>query len=216
MSRPAAPVALVALALAVTPLAAKAQDVSTPFAGGYFGGTVGVPQTDLDIQDGIDVNGDGVIDADDATTAAVIEGLDFDGLSYGGQVGYNFRIGNFVAGPELALTGVTQEAEDPTGSLVGSTAVSLEIDYIARASLRGGYAWDRNLFYGSVGAAYVSGGAATEFSETGSAYGLGYERMVSDRAAIGVQVMQHDFDDIDGAGFDIKLRTFEARYNYRF
>ncbi len=91
----------------------------------------------------------------------------FGGLG-GGQIGYNYQINRWVLGVEGdvgaanlhgARTCGTSNGLDATGQLVGFNPAYLncqnEVNWMATAAARVGYAWDRTLFYVKAGGAWA-------------------------------------------------------------
>ena len=103
----------------------------------------------------------------------------------GVQLGYNYQIGAFVLGVEgeYSWSGIKQDTPDPLG--LGGGNSSFKNDYFATAAARFGYAWDRTLVYGKVGAAWtrdkfditdgVGGFGNGTFDRTGFLLGAGVE-----------------------------------------
>ncbi|MDO9412376.1 MAG: porin family protein [Pseudolabrys sp.] len=99
----------------------------------------------------------------------------------GGQIGYNYQINQFVIGAEIDAAWADVKREEPF--LAGS--VRLKNDYFITATARIGYAFDRTLVYGKIGAAWTRdkwdasdglGGTATASNNrTGWAFGAGVE-----------------------------------------
>lgn len=84
------------------------------------------------------------------------------GIDGGGHIGYNYQIGQFVAGVEGDVNGSSYNGSSTFGALTYNTTDAVD------ASVRGrlGVAWDRALIYGTGGAAfgnfrnqYATGGA---------------------------------------------------------
>ncbi|MBM2576881.1 hypothetical protein JQC91_11275 [Jannaschia sp. Os4] len=145
-----------------------------------------------------------------------IEAFDPSGLTYGFHAGYDVQRGSFVVGGEVAAFGGSLDDED--AEAFGGTTdeiAQFRLDYVARAMMRGGVARERDLFFVTGGAAYLD--LEDGESESGIAYGLGYERAVSSRSTLGVQVIQHEFDSLLGVDdLDVELQTIEARFSVRF
>lgn len=104
-----------------------------------------------------------------------------NGAVAGGQIGYNYQIGQWVLGVEgtFAWSDIKKDQ-----TIFGATA-SLKNDYIATAGGRVGYAFDRLLIYGKGGGAWTRdkadvtdglGGTGTgRFNRTGYVAGGGVE-----------------------------------------
>jgi outer membrane immunogenic protein len=162
------------------------------WTGAYFGINAGYISTD---RNRVTLGGlNGVAAANIAVGArpAAVR-LDNDGFTGGGQVGYNYQIGNFVLGVEAdaAYTDI-----DRTVGTVGATGALTvhrsQLDFLGTVRGRAGIAFDRVLVYGTGGFAYgnvrnaglyfaPAGGAALQFAgasdriETGWAAGGGVE-----------------------------------------
>ncbi|MGA2493768.1 MAG: outer membrane protein [Roseiarcus sp.] len=95
----------------------------------------------------------------------------------GGTVGYNYQIGQFVAG----LEGDWDWADINKSGAIGSTSYSNKIDQLVTARVRAGYAIDRALLYVTAGYAGAEDKVSvpTAFSSTdwrsGGAVGAGLE-----------------------------------------
>jgi len=104
---------------------------------------------------------------------------------FGGFVGVNHQMGDFVVGGELAL----QSGFDSTG---GDPDHDYTVDYIADGKLKLGYALDQFMIY-------VFGGVSAGEMETGSEdhnygfggfnYGVGADWMVLDHFSLGAEVL---------------------------
>lgn len=104
----------------------------------------------------------------------------------GGQVGFNYQIGNFVLGAEGQFSWAdlkdTQRSNSPliAGRFVDTTG---SVDWISTATGRVGYAWDSWMLYGKGGAAWAryksdsttfTGAGATVATTTGEATRFGW------------------------------------------
>ncbi|MCG3267573.1 outer membrane protein [Yoonia sp. I 8.24] len=144
--------------------------------------------------------GYGSVESDDLTD-------DIEGATYGVHGGYMHDFGSWVLGAELDIDGTDAE----------SSADDVEIDSIARAKLRVGYDAGDWLPYFTAGVAQAEVDfAGTDLSDTGSFAGLGAEYRVSDSLRVGGEVLQHQFDDFDGTGFDFDATTVAARVSFQF
>jgi outer membrane immunogenic protein len=123
------------------------------------------------------------------------------GFTGGGQIGYNYQIGNFVIGVE-ADASYTDFSR--TRLLGGGNSARDSLSYLGTVRGRVGYAWDRVLVYGTGGFAYgdayhretfapgfaavAAGGAAATGSrsntETGWAAGGGVEWAIPTGSAL--------------------------------
>lgn len=132
---------------------------------------------------------------------------DFEGLTYGAHVGYNYDLGNFVVGGELEAAFTNDFVNDGT---------DLELDQVLRAKVRAGYDAGVYLPYVTAGwaQATVDGGAA-DLEDDGYFYGLGLDYAITDDVILGGEVLRHEFEDFDGAG-DVTADTFGLRVSYNF
>ena len=105
-------------------------------------------------------------------------GSNNDGFVGGGQIGYNYQIGNWVVGIEAdiqyadlnnARSGSVVTASPGIAGFVGAGNANFGgIDYFGTVRGRVGYAWDRLLVYGTGGFAY--GGADDNSNDGFNAY----------------------------------------------
>lgn len=122
------------------------------WSGVYVGANIGYGGADFDgvydsgEDDNTDFLGDGAGPFD----------LKPDGVIGGIQVGYNWQSGSFVYGIEGDIAAV-----DWSDSLTNfdDELVSVDTNYVATLRARAGYAWDKALVFGTVGAAFTD----TEF-----------------------------------------------------
>lgn len=91
-----------------------------------------------------------------------------DGFTIGGTLGYNYQIGNFVAGLEADLNYVDLGKTVSTTLGPLTTTVSQDMTYFGTVRGRLGYAFDRVLIYGTGGLAYGDQKARTTISGLGS------------------------------------------------
>jgi opacity protein-like surface antigen len=140
--------------------------------------------------------GYGDVDADGVTG-------DFEGLTYGGHVGYNYDLGNVVLGAELEAVGTDDFINDASG---------LELENVLRAKVRAGYDAGAFLPYVAAGVAQATVSGA---EDEGYFYGFGVDYAVSDSFTVGGEVLRHEFEDFDG-GSDITADTIALRASYNF
>ncbi|MEP6019153.1 MAG: outer membrane beta-barrel protein [Paracoccaceae bacterium] len=139
----------------------------------------------------------GRLDADTST------GLDGDDTTYGLHLGYDYDFGQFVLGGELDY--------DSTDVDLGGGAAT--IDSVTRLKARLGYDFGLALGYVTAGVADVDTSIG---SETGEFYGIGVAYQVTDNFTLGGEILDHQFDDIEGSGVDADATTFTIRGSYRF
>lgn len=147
---------------------------------------------------------------------------------YGGQLGYNWQINNFVLGIEGDFQGSTIKATQDVG---GGVTVEGKIPAFATVRGRVGYAFNRALIYGTGGWAYtdsklkISGpGGSAEASNWSSGWTLGggLEWAVWDRWSVKGEYLYVASGDttvtIAGASASgsYKYNVVRAGLNYRF
>jgi outer membrane immunogenic protein len=108
------------------------------------------------------------------------------GFVAGGQLGFNYQIGNVLLGAEgsYAWSGIKISDSGPFAGGAGLTVVDKN-DHVATAAGRVGYAFDRVLVFGKGGAAWsrdrldandgIGGTASGSFNRTGWVAGAGVE-----------------------------------------
>ena len=202
----------------MAPIAAPmAPAVPLSFAGAYAGASLGAGNLDVGNRfDFLEEDDDDLLEFGSTDTD----------LHYGVHVGYNVQRGNLVFGPEFAVFGASSELDgdfddDVTDDVADEGNIGVDLNYGARLALRGGYAMGPNLVYGLVGAAYAdadsrSPGLEDGADDVGYAVGFGYERLVTDRVAVGAQYTLHAFDDFGDSDEDLDYRTLEARVSIKF
>jgi outer membrane immunogenic protein len=75
------------------------------------------------------------------------------GAFYGGQLGYNYQMGQFVVGTEGDLSGSTLQASRICAAVAGSNCQT-KLDYLASLRGRVGAAFERLMIYGDGGVAF--------------------------------------------------------------
>ena len=153
---------------------------------------------------------------------AVTNTGDLDGFVGGGQVGYNYQMGQFVLGLEADL----QAADLSTGTNAFGDRV--KTDYFGTVRARVGVAFDRFLPYITGGWAYgnvktsIPGlGFSSDRSHTGGyAVGAGLEYAVTNNIIAGVEYLYVDLGEKNIAGAGTKVGTdfsvVRARLSYKF
>lgn len=196
---------LFAAAIALAAVPAFAQDAPAAFNGPYVGIQGGWQQDRQTLR---------VTDAGTETKS----GNKSDGLAYGGQVGYDFRLSpTTVLGAEVALTGRTGSGffDD------GASSFDLEQGRTVSATARLGYVMD------PTGLLYVRGGYAnaqyklddgfSRVSEDRDGYtiGAGYERMLTRNVSARVEYNYSDFGKDDLPDLAAALGADDASLKYR-
>lgn len=223
----------VALGLAVTAaFPAAAQDRDSHFNGPYVQGVVGMAARGNDNGSTLifDNNGDGDYDNTVNTAAganAFSPGFcsgqalgprpangcksDEDNIEYGGRVGYDYRMNNFVVGGLVEAT-KNQAIDTTTGFSTTPAYYSLqrELKYNVSARLRAGYTPGGGmLFYVTGGGSmaklnhrFFTNNAANSFDENrdgkrvwGWQVGGGGEIMVTDNVSLGVEYLYNRYKD---------------------
>ena len=179
-------------------------------------------------------------DFDGSYVDVEFDDLDVDGFLVGGQLGYNHQFeNNWVLGAEIDASAVF--ADD--GVTVGGPAVTTqtfprrieaELDWLASARLRLGYASDKWMPYVTGGVAlagwsadgsYPGGAFSVDETSFGGVAGAGVEHMFDPNWVIGVEGLYYFFDDdedISAAGFagdSVSLDNVivgRLRLNYKF
>lgn len=129
-----------------------------------------------------------------------------DDWVFGGHAGYLHQFGNFVVGAEAEALRLDITYE-------GFDFITIDNAYVLKA--RGGYAFDRLLVSGNVGAVY----AATNYmglKDWGWAAGAGVDYAVSDRITVGLHYDHFNFSEFDGTQIDATIDLVTARVGYKF
>lgn len=157
------------------------------------------------------------------------------GFLGGVQGGFNYQIDQFVIGVEGEYAWANVKADEP---LFAGT-LTLKNDYFASAAGRLGYAFDRILLYGKVGAAWTRdkwdatdgfGGTATATSaRTGWLFGAGVEYALFESISVKLEYNYLMFPQVtpifatgggltvDGsAGVKLNTQLVKLGLNYRF
>lgn len=143
--------------------------------------------------------GFGQLDADPLTE-------DPDGLTYGVHGGYLYDLGTWVVGGELDIDGTNIEDE----------TANVTLDSVARAKVRVGYDGGTWMPYVTGGIAQASTSGDVEGSDTGAFGGIGLDYDLGGGLRVGGEILQHQFEDFDGNGFDIDATTASARVSFSF
>jgi outer membrane immunogenic protein len=142
---------------------------------------------------------------------------DLEGFVIGGQVGYNWMLGDsFLIGLEGDGSFSDQNVTD---------GGEYDVDYLATIRGRLGFAFDRFLVYGTGGAAF----AGAEFTGDdidffGWAAGGGVEYAITDNISFGVEYLHYDFGEeefeVGGGGLfadnDLTTDVVRGRLNVKF
>lgn len=199
-----------AISVAATlPANAQSADWTGLYVGGQFGSLdteTMVPLTDI-LSD-TDIT-DAGFELDDAVN------VEIDGSSYGLHVGYMADLGRYVLGAELDYE--TIDFDELSGTFDGTTFTESinedSDDTITRLKLRAGYDAGQFLPYLTVGAARID---SDDVSTDGAFYGAGVAFLAANNFLIGGEILQHQFDDAFGSGFDLEATTVSLRASYKF
>lgn len=139
-------------------------------------------------------------------------GGEFDGDVRGVFAGYRHDYGDIVVGAELDYS-VGDFASGPATLVPGTP---FDIDSLVRLGLEVGYDAGPALVYATLGYAHFefSAGGAGSADGDGVYYGLGLDYMVSERVSLGVELLRHDFNNINGNSWD--FNTVGLNVAYRF
>jgi outer membrane immunogenic protein len=150
--------------------------------------------------------------------------LDSEGFLGGVQGGWNYQMGRFVLGAELDFSFADINSDNSNNATAN---VSSSTPWIATATTRLGYTWDRFLVYGKVGAAFaqfdynINNVAASE-TRVGYALGAGLEWLIAGNWSAKAEYNYLDFGrsavDFNGVSRDIdqSISVIKAGINYRF
>jgi len=153
---------------------------------------------------------------------AHIGGLDTDsksGFLGGGQAGFNYQVGQWVFGLEGQISATSIKESFDFGMIHAESS----LDWVSTFAGRFGYAFDRWLVYGKLGAAWAHGsgnisvrfpgfdGFAFSGSDTvsGWMFGLGTEYALRDNWSVKVEYNRMEFDP--GT-----VNVIKGGVNYRF
>ncbi|UWQ13586.1 porin family protein [Aliiroseovarius sp. M344] len=138
--------------------------------------------------------------ADVGTSAAGIEG---NGVIGGLTAGYDFDMGNWVAGVGIDY--------DWAGVDLAGAAT---LENVLRVKARGGYKMGDGLLYATAG--YANAYTDTLGDSDGYFVGAGYEQRVTSSFNLGAEVLYHEFADFNGSGIDVDATTIQLRGTFRF
>lgn len=154
---------------------------------------------------------------------------DADGFLGGGQVGFNYQIGQFVLGVEgdMSWSGISGSSN------VGAVGFNTDVDWTATLTGRAGIAFDRWLVYGKGGVAWAADKYSTNFysiptielsqTRTGWTAGAGVEYAFAQQWTAKLEYNYMDFgtDRVSFApgwatDIDQKIHTVKFGINYKF
>jgi outer membrane immunogenic protein len=127
-----------------------------------------------------------------------------DLTSYGVQAGYLYDLGKFVVGGEVAYANLDLDETDSDA-------------YALRAGVIAGYDAGRFLPYLTAGYANLNiDDGAADVNDGGYYYGAGVDYAVTSNVRVGVEYLEHEFDNFDDSGNDIKASTTSLKVSYVF
>jgi len=132
-------------------------------------------------------------------------GGDGDDVLYGLRAYYDYDFGTYIVGG-----GIQYDAADID---IGGAAT---LDSITRVGVRAGIDLTNNWIYGTAGWALTDTSDPAIGDSDGWFAGVGYEVFVADNITIGAEILYHEFDDFDLAGFEAEATTASVSVNYRF
>ncbi len=129
-----------------------------------------------------------------------------DVTSYGIHAGYLYDLGRFVVGGELDVDRL--DIDDAAG----------DQNYVGRVKAIAGYDAGRFLPYVTAGFAklYVDDGEDGTIDDSGYFYGLGATYAVTNSIRVGVEYLDHKFEDFNGGGADIDAQTASLKVSFAF
>jgi outer membrane immunogenic protein len=151
------------------------------------------------------------------------------GVLGGGQVGFNYQVGQWVLGVEGTFSGTSiGESARIVVPGVGVATADANLDWITTVAFRAGWAFDRWLVYGKFGAAWASvsadatatviGGPTVSVSVhdtvSGWVFGLGTEYAFLNNWSAKFEYNMLDLSN--DLGNDGKVHVFKGGLNYRF
>ena len=126
-----------------------------------------------------------------------------DDTSYGVHAGYRYDTGQWVFGGEFEYDWTDVEL-DP----------GVSVDNVMRLKATAGYDFGNTLVYIAAGAAEVDvDGLGNDWGEF---FGLGAAYAVSSQTILSLELLEHNFSDIDGSGVDADAWSVNLRASWRF
>ena len=143
--------------------------------------------------------GGGTVELDNGTATT-----DLDMTNYGVQAGYLYDLGSFVVGGEASYNVLDIDTLGDDNS-------------VTRVGVIAGYDAGRFMPYLAGGYASLDvDSTALTAQDNGYYYGVGATYAVTDSINVGVEYLDHQFDDFDDSGIDINARTTSLKVNYKF
>lgn len=127
---------------------------------------------------------------------------DLKGAFLGAQIGYNFQSGPWVFGVEADVS-TTNIENDLAGGTIVNRDEYVELNWMATLRGRAGYAFNKTLVYGTIGAAaanvtaidWDAGPESATNNHSGLALGAGVEFALSDRSTLVAEYQHVDLKD---------------------
>jgi outer membrane immunogenic protein len=143
---------------------------------------------------------------------STVYGADGKGVLGGATVGYNWQFNQIVMGIEAegGFMDVTGKGRIPSSTPPHYQAIDVDTGFYGLAAGRVGFAWDRTLFYGKGGWAFLEGdvgqtttkpGFVTNRSGNlqGFVYGLGAEQALNEHVSLKLEWLHFTLDPVTGA-----------------
>ncbi|MBU0861024.1 MAG: porin [Alphaproteobacteria bacterium] len=125
---------------------------------------------------------------------------DEDLTAYGVQAGYLYDLGKFVVGAEAAYAQLDVDGLDDKADVL-------------RAGVIAGYDAGRFLPYVTAGYANVD---ADGVDDDGYYYGAGVDYAVTSKVRVGVEYLEHKFDNFNDSDVDLTAKTTSLKVSYVF
>ena len=130
-------------------------------------------------------------------------GANGDDTTYGVHAGYRFDLGTWVPGVELEY--------DTTDVVLGAGAATVDDVWRLKGTI--GYDLGQVLIYGAAGYAEVDTSLG---DDSGAFIGVGVAYQVSPNAILGLEILEHDFNNINSTGVDADATSVAVRASFRF
>lgn len=137
------------------------------------------------------------LDEDDGGPVPSRGDIELNGINGGLHIGYRWQRDRLVFGPELSVTGgnIEDSFDDPLLGEVGN-----KVNHVAALKLKTGFEVQPNmLVYGVAGIArgdftYTVADEDFDYEANGYVFGLGVERMITDRMSVTGEIERNQFD----------------------
>lgn len=127
-----------------------------------------------------------------------------DLTSYGVQAGYLYDLGKFVVGGEVAYANLDLDETDSDA-------------YALRAGVIAGYDAGRFLPYLTAGYANLNiDNGTADVNDGGYYYGAGVDYAVTSNVRVGVEYLEHKFDNFNDSTDDVSAQTTSLKVSYVF